>query len=99
MDTIMLRYKILCLFALVAFGAVFIYARVVEPHWLRIKKTEIDFAYSKSDKINIKIAHITDFHFSPEVSLEYLTKSFQQVADEHPDLICMTGDYITGLLK
>src|SRR5271170_6862850 len=43
----------------------------------------------------IKILHLADFHASWCVSLSYIEKAIERGLQLKPDLICVTGDFIT----
>src|SRR3989338_3738794 len=70
-----------------------IYMRFIEPIWIKTNFTEIQIKNHKH--IEIKIAHVSDFHWSNVVSLDYLEESFKSIKSESPDLILITGDFIT----
>jgi predicted MPP superfamily phosphohydrolase len=72
--------------------ALFAYTRFVEPRWVRVRHTPVRLP---SLAHAWRIVHLTDLHSSPEVPLAYLEGVFRQAAAQHPDLICLTGDFIT----
>ena len=74
---------------------VFVYAHFIEAKWIRIRKTEISLGSGSRNPASLRIAHLTDLHLSPAVSLDYLRSAFRETANQRPDLICLTGDYIT----
>lgn len=43
----------------------------------------------------LKILQLSDFHASPVVSLSFISKAIRLGLEEKPDLICLTGDFIT----
>lgn len=47
----------------------------------------------------LKIAHLSDLHSSPIVSPEHLRQAADLAANENPDLVVLTGDYIGHQLK
>lgn len=66
--------------------------RFVEPRWIKINSIEIVIRNTKGT--SLKIAHLSDFHWSNVVSLNYLEESFKKVKLEKPDLILITGDFL-----
>lgn len=44
------------------------------------------------------IAHLSDLHASEAVPFDYLERVFTRVQAARPDLICLTGDFISDLL-
>lgn len=74
-----------------AAGAV--YARVLEPRSLRVTHTPIRLRGIKS---GIRVAQLSDLHSSPEVATSLLNEAAELVIQARPDVIVLTGDYITG---
>jgi hypothetical protein len=74
-------------------GCVAGYAAFVEAWWLEVNRTQLRLN-SSSSKTPLKILHLSDFHFSGETTLSIARKSLQLGAAAHPDLICLTGDFI-----
>jgi hypothetical protein len=71
------------------------YARWVEPGWLEVGRHEV--AVSKaSGKTPFKILHLSDLHASPVVDLDFLQSALELGLKQQPDVICLTGDFITG---
>lgn len=68
------------------------YARCLEPTWLDVGRHEV--------KTNIpgpplKVLHLSDFHASWCVGLDYIQEAIECGLRLQPDLICVTGDFIT----
>lgn len=68
---------------------------LVEPQWIEITQHEISIANLPPDFEDFSIVQLTDLHHSSIVTLDYLQACFRQVVDLQPDLVVMTGDYIT----
>lgn len=92
----MKKAKIVLLILALVFISGIIYAIKIEPHWIKIKTSEIQISNRMTEQSEIRIVHLTDFHLSSDVSLDYLRSVFIQAAAQHPDIICLTGDYVTG---
>ncbi len=67
----------------------------VESTWLEVGRHSI-----KAGRLPgwgpVTLLHISDLHASHWVSLEYLDRAISLCVQLKPDVICMTGDYITG---
>lgn len=68
---------------------------LVEPQWIEITQHEISIANLPPAFEGFSIVQLTDLHHSSIVTLDYLQACFRQVVDLQPDLVVMTGDYIT----
>ena len=68
---------------------------LIEPQWVEITQHEISIANLPPAFEGFSIVQLTDLHHSSIVTLDYLQACFRQVVDLQPDLVVMTGDYIT----
>ena len=68
---------------------------LVEPQWIEITQHEISIANLPPAFEDFSIVQLTDLHHSSIVTLDYLQACFRQVVELQPDLVVMTGDYIT----
>lgn len=68
------------------------YAHDVEPHWLDVGRHTVKTAHTGEP---LRVLHISDLHASWCVSLEYIDQALKLGATLQPDLICVTGDFIT----
>ena len=75
--------------ALGAFG----YARLFEAEWLQQSFVSVPFAAATQSPL--KLLHLSDLHASPVVSLRYIQRAIDAACAWKPDLICVTGDFIT----
>jgi len=48
---------------------------------------------------HFKIAHLTDIHRSRYVSRKFIKHCVQMTNEEHPDIILLTGDYVTHSVR
>lgn len=46
----------------------------------------------------LRLLHLSDFHASAAVPLDYIARAVTLAVQLQPDLICITGDYVTGPL-
>jgi len=87
------RRKFLAALGLATAGGVF-YARVIESHWLTIGRHTIRLGREPGGP-PLKILHLSDLHASRVVSLGFISEAIRVGLGLGPDLICLTGDYIT----
>ncbi len=66
-----------------------------EPHWLDVGRHEVAIA-KMPKKAPLKILQMSDFHSSSFVSLNFLRHAVELGLSLQPDLICLTGDFITA---
>lgn len=71
------------------------YAAAVEPHWIEVTRRTLSLPGWPPAFDGVRVAHLTDLHHSPIVSLEYLEAAVALANGEHPDLVALTGDYVT----
>lgn len=69
------------------------YMRFVEPEWLDVTEKTLNLNTALASPL--RVLHLSDFHASTVVSLDYLDRAIQRSLTLNPDLICLTGDYIT----
>jgi uncharacterized protein len=86
-------------FLLVAIAILFttsVYARGVEPRWFELKTIEITIAGLNPAFEGYKIVQLSDIHArSGIMNRQQLEKVASIVNQQQPDLIALTGDYIT----
>ncbi len=70
------------------------YARFVEPEWLRLSEVRCPVKGLRAD---LRLLHISDLHASPEVANSFIEHAIATGLSTKPDLICVTGDFITGI--
>lgn len=71
------------------------YAHSVEPEWVEVTRRALTIPGWPPTFDGLRVAHLTDLHHSPMVSLEYLEGCVTTVKRERPDLVVLTGDYVT----
>ena len=70
------------------------YARYVEPEWLEVTHERIPLPGIEPGK-SIRLVQLSDFHASEVVSRQYIERAIEIGLAQKPDLICITGDFIT----
>jgi predicted MPP superfamily phosphohydrolase len=78
----------------VAAAGTFSYAHFWEARWLEINRVTVPL--SNGTRSPLRLLHISDLHASPMVSLDLIEHGIETGLQFEPDLICITGDYVTG---
>ena len=68
---------------------------VTEPFMLSIERQEIFLRRLPAKLDGLRIVHLSDFHYGPLVNPEHLERAVRATNDLRPDLIALTGDYIS----
>lgn len=81
---------------LVAISAVLVvYAFVVEPGWLDVRRVEVSLPRLPAALDGLVIAHLSDLHVGERMPADPLDRAIDACNDARPDLVVITGD-ITG---
>ncbi len=67
----------------------------VEPHWLKFVKRDLAIDRLPLDLEGATLAQVSDLHAGPRVSDEYLMHSLDRLRAFAPDIVVVTGDFIT----
>ncbi len=67
----------------------------IEPEWIEVVEHELPINNLPDAFVGARMVQISDLHCSATVSQEYLRRCIQRVNRLQPDLVVMTGDYIT----
>jgi uncharacterized protein len=70
------------------------YAFGVEPNWLERTFQRVKLP-CKNLSSGVRILHLSDFHASPVVPFSLIENSVELGLEAKPDLICLTGDFVT----
>ena len=70
------------------------YAFGVEPNWLERTFHRVKLP-CKNLTSGVRILHLSDFHVSPVVPFSLIENSVELGLEAKPDLICLTGDFVT----
>ncbi len=83
-------------FGVSASGALgFGYTRYGEPNWLDVEHVAVLIHNLPSALEGLTIAHLSDFHLSPEVQPEHVAQAVALANAQKPDLVALTGDFVT----
>jgi uncharacterized protein len=76
-----------------------IYTRFGEPHWLEISHFKVPLSAGNGSVPAVRIVHLSDFHASPVVSLDFIEEAVTLALAQHPDVIALTGDFFTNRVR
>ena len=79
-----------------AMGGGYAYMRLWESGWLETTRHKVPL---KQQGTQFRVLHLSDLHASRVVSLAYLRRALGVGLEMKPDLICITGDFITWKYK
>lgn len=69
-----------------------VYPVVIEPRWLDVSHRTVPI---KGVRSPVRILHLSDLHASFFVSMSMIGHAITKGLEQKPDLICVTGDFIT----
>src|SRR5215510_8467966 len=68
---------------------------LTEPFMLAIERQEIFLRRLPKNLDGLRIVHLSDFHYGPFVDARHLERAVEAANRLNPDLIALTGDYIS----
>ena len=71
------------------------YVHNVEPFWPTIEQHEMDFPQLDPALVGLRLAQLSDLHLYHNTGTEYLGAQIQRCRGLSPDVIMLTGDFIT----
>jgi uncharacterized protein len=71
------------------------YSWLIEPHWIEVVRRDLPIRFLPDALIGKTLVQISDLHIGPEVSDSYLRDAFQTVSQFGPDILIVTGDFMT----
>jgi hypothetical protein len=69
-----------------------------EPGWLAVERVSVPIRNLPQALEGITIAQLSDLHASSVVRIEHITQAIEVANRQRPDLIVLTGDYVTDEL-
>ena len=79
-----------------ATAGVFVYTFKIGPHHLNIVHRNMRLPNLPSALKGKRLIHISDLHIGPSVDDAYMIEALEQVNDLKPDILCVTGDFMTS---
>ena len=70
------------------------YGRRVEPTWLELNQISVAIKDLPAPFAGFRIAQLSDFHCSRQVTPDYLAEAVDLAHSQKPDLVVLTGDFI-----
>jgi predicted MPP superfamily phosphohydrolase len=70
------------------------YGYRVEPTWLELNRFDIPIADLPAEFAGFRIAQLSDFHCSRQVTPSYLGEAIDLAQAQSPDVIVLTGDFV-----
>ncbi|MGH9628064.1 MAG: metallophosphoesterase [Bryobacteraceae bacterium] len=74
-------------------GSTLAYPVFLEPRWFETTRTSL--AIPGHNRGTVRVLHLTDLHASWAVPMSSINNAIDIGLSEKPDLICLTGDFIT----
>src|SRR6266849_526135 len=68
---------------------------LTEPFMLAIERQEIYLRRLPKSLDGLRVVHLSDFHYGPLTNSAHLERAVKAANDLRPDLIALTGDYIS----
>jgi len=68
---------------------------LAEPFMLSLERQQIFLRRLPKALDGLRIVHLSDFHYGPLTNSKHLERAVEAANDLHPDLIALTGDYIS----
>jgi predicted MPP superfamily phosphohydrolase len=67
----------------------------IEPHWVEIVRRDLPVRLLPEGLAGKSLVQISDLHVGPQVDDDYLVETLEKVRSLHPDILVVTGDFIT----
>jgi uncharacterized protein len=72
-----------------------LYTWLVEPHWVEFVRRRLPIRGLPRDLEGRTLVQLSDIHIGPRVDDGFLTWTFEQVEACRPDLVVVTGDFVS----
>lgn len=72
-----------------------LYATQVEPEWLELRRVDLPLPGLSPIHDGLTLVHLTDIHLGPEVTAAYLRRVVTQANAQSPELVVLTGDFVS----
>ena len=80
-------------------GGAYGYGSLIERHRLVVERQEMKLALGPRAPLRLRVVTLSDFHFDPLCEEDYMTQVVQRTNELKPDVVLLTGDYITSTAK
>ena len=72
-----------------------LYATQIEPEWLEVRQVDALLPELSPIHEGLKLVQLTDLHLGPVVSPAYLQRVVKIANAQFPDIVVLTGDFVT----
>src|SRR5262245_49103418 len=72
-----------------------LYTWPVEPHWLEVGERPLPIVNLPDRLAGRTLVQLSDIHIGPRVDDSYVIRTFERVAALAPDIVVVTGDFIS----
>jgi predicted MPP superfamily phosphohydrolase len=72
-----------------------LYTWQVEPFWVQVVNRPMPLENLPAELVGKTLLQISDIHVGPNVSSEYLIRTFLEARDLAPDFVAVTGDFLS----
>jgi predicted MPP superfamily phosphohydrolase len=72
-----------------------VYTTLIEPQWLSVERIDVPLARLPRELDGFTIAQLSDLHLGPYIGAEEIRSAVQVTNQLQPDVIVLTGDYVT----
>lgn len=76
-------------------ASAFSYARWIEPNQVTVTEKELTLPHLPPALDGLTVAHLTDFHYNPQTDEKLISEAVAKTNAANPDIIALTGDYVT----
>jgi predicted MPP superfamily phosphohydrolase len=78
-----------------AAAGTFLYTWRIEPHWVDVVERPLPIKKLPSSLVGKRLIQLSDLHVGPVVDQNFLLRSAERLAELKPDLLVVTGDFMT----
>ena len=79
----------------IAAAGTFLYTWRIEPHWVEVVERAMPIAGLPTSMVGKRLVQVSDLHAGPVVDQTFLKASLEGIAELRPDVIVVTGDFMT----
>lgn len=97
--TFLKRLSLLPAAGVLGAGGSYGYGTLLERHQLKVEQHHVPLALGEKAPVAFRAVMLTDLHFDPLYEEDFLAECVRRVNALQPDLVLMTGDYITSTTK
>lgn len=73
-----------------------VYGFKVEPYWLQVTTVPLTLPHLDSEFEGYRIVQLSDLHVVEQMPQEFLEQVIRQTNQQQPDLVAITGDFVTN---